>query len=405
MGLTILGIGTASPPRAILQADAATLAVAFANAEPGGERSLQALYRQTRIRSRGSVVLEEPGPERYAQSFFPPADVAGVGGPSTAERMQRYAAEAPALAQAAAAAALRRSDLDPAAVTHLVTCSCTGFTSPGFDLELVGTLSLRPDVSRTHVGFMGCHGGFNALRVADAFVSARPESVPLVVCLELCSLHFQYGSRSDVVVANSIFADGAAAVVGAAAARRPAHGPTWVLERQWSSILPESRAEMGWRIGDHGFEMQLSAAVPATIARHLPGAVATGLAEVGLGPDDVGAWAVHPGGPRVLTAVEEALALSPEALADSRRVLAEHGNMSSATILFILERLLCGAAPGPCVAMAFGPGLTAEFALLRRLEPAAGGAREECGEQHEVAHERRGHERREHPGEAPRRRE
>jgi len=405
MSLALLGIGTATPARHIAQTDAADLAAAFTDPEPGQGRVLAAIYRQTRIRARGSVLLDDPGAAAFAQTFFPPRAECEPGGPSTQARMDRYASEAGPLAAAAAARAVASAGIDAGSITHLVTCSCTGFASPGFDLDVAAALGLSAAVARTHVGFMGCHGGFNALRVADAFVSARPESVPLVVCLELCSLHFQYGSRSDVVVANSIFADGAAAVVGAAAARRPAHGPTWVLERQWSSILPESRAEMGWRIGDHGFEMQLSAAVPATIARHLPGAVATGLAEVGLGPDDVGAWAVHPGGPRVLTAVEEALALSPEALADSRRVLAEHGNMSSATILFILERLLCGAAPGPCVAMAFGPGLTAEFALLRRLEPAAGGAREECGEQHEVAHERRGHERREHPGEAPRRRE
>jgi predicted naringenin-chalcone synthase len=215
---------------------------------------------------------------------------------------------------------------------------------------------------------MGCHGAFNALRVAEAFVAARPESVPLVVCVELCSLHFQYGPRSDVIVANSIFADGAAAVVGGHPSRRgTTAAPVWQLERQWSSVLPESRDEMGWTIGDHGFEMNLSAAVPGTVARHLPATVAAGLAAAGLLPTDIGSWAVHPGGPRVLAAVEEALALPPAALAISREVLAEHGNMSSATILFILERLVRGDAAGTCVAMAFGPGLTAELALLTRM--------------------------------------
>ena len=110
--------------------------------------------------------------------------------------------------------------IDPGDVTHLITCSCTGFANPGVDLELIGRLELPASVARTHVGFMGCHGAFNALRVAEAFVAARPESVPLVVCVELCSLHFQYGSQSDVIVANSIFADGAAALVGRSSGRR-----------------------------------------------------------------------------------------------------------------------------------------------------------------------------------------
>jgi len=368
MSLAILGIGTATPERRIAQRDAAHLAAGFADGEPGHDRVVAAIYRQTRIRSRGSVLLDDPGSATYAQTFFPPASVAEPDGPSTKVRMDRYTAEAGPLALAAAARALAEAGIDASEVTHLVTCSCTGFANPGVDLELIGRLALPASVARTHVGFMGCHGAFNALRVAEAFVAARPESVPLVVCVELCSLHFQYGPRSDVIVANSIFADGAAAVVGGHPSRRgTTAAPVWQLERQWSSVLPESRDEMGWTIGDHGFEMNLSAAVPGTVARHLPATVAAGLAAAGLLPTDIGSWAVHPGGPRVLAAVEEALALPPAALAISREVLAEHGNMSSATILFILERLVRGDAAGTCVAMAFGPGLTAELALLTRM--------------------------------------
>ena len=367
MSLAILGIGTATPERRIAQRDAAELAAAFAEGEPGHDRVVAAIYRQTRIRSRGSVLLDDPGTATYAQTFFPPASTAEPAGPPTSVRMDRYASEAGPLAVAAAARALAAATMAAGDVTHLVTCSCTGFANPGVDLELVAGLGLPATVARTHVGSMGCHGAFNALRVAEAFVAARPESVPLVVCVELCSLHFQYGARSDVIVANSIFADGAAALVGCDPSRR--RGPrdaTWLLERQWSSVLPDSRDEMGWTIGDHGFEMNLSAAVPGTVARHLPATVAAGLATAGLTAAGIGSWAVHPGGPRVLAAVEESLALPPAALASSREVLAEHGNMSSATILFILERLIRGDAAGPCVAMAFGPGLTAELALLAR---------------------------------------
>jgi predicted naringenin-chalcone synthase len=365
MGMTLLGIGTAVPDHRIAQTDAAVLATSFVEAEPGHERLLATIYRQTRIRSRGSVLLEDPGPRSYAQEFFPPASSAGDGGPSTAARMERYAAEAGRLAGRAAVEALAAAEVEPAAVTHLVTCSCTGFANPGVDLEIIAALGLAPTVSRTHVGFMGCHGAFNALRVAAAFTAAQPDAVVLVVCVELCSLHFQYGSRSDLIVANSIFADGAGAVVGVGSGH-PASGRRgrWRLERQWSSLLAESRDEMGWTIGDHGFEMNLAATVPATIGRELPGIVGSSLDEVGLAAADIDCWAVHPGGPRVLLQVRESLGLSAESLAISQAVLAEHGNMSSATILFILERLLKGGAQGRCAAMAFGPGLTAELAVL-----------------------------------------
>lgn len=366
MSLALLGIGTATPPRRILQHDAAQLAAAFTHGEPGHDRTVAAIYRQTRIRSRGSVLLDDPGSGAWSQTFFPPASSSEPDGPSTRARMDRYATEAGPLAIVAARRAIAAAGIEADVITHLITCSCTGFVNPGVDLDLVTALGLAPSTARTHVGFMGCHGAFNALRVAEAFVAARPDSLPLVVCVELCSLHFQYGARSDVVVANSIFADGAAAVVGghASALRRP-RGPAWLLDRQWSRILPDSRDEMGWVIGDHGFEMSLSASVPGTIGRHLPEAVTSGLAEAGLAVTDIRSWAVHPGGPRVLTAVEEALGLPANTLAASREMLAEHGNMSSATILFILERLGRGGGSGPCVAMAFGPGLTAEFALLQ----------------------------------------
>jgi len=370
MSLTILGIATATPPRQIAQTDAADLATAFANAEPGHERTLAAIYRQTRIRTRGSVLLDDPGAKPYAQSFFPPADGPDFAGPTTAERMQRYEAEAGPLAVAAAARALEAARVPAASVIHLVTCSCTGFANPGVDLEIVAALGLTPSVSRTHVGFMGCHGAFNAIRVADALAASEPAGVVLVVCVELCSLHFQYGSRSDLVVANSIFADGAGAVVGVGP-RHPRGGEpgAWAVERQWSRLLPDSTGEMSWMIGDHGFEMNLSARVPSLISRSIREFVDAALADHGLDVSAVGGWAVHPGGPRVLASVQESLGLPVTALAVSQGVLAEHGNMSSATILFILEQLLDEPASSPCMAMAFGPGLTVELAMLNSIQP------------------------------------
>jgi len=384
MSLVLHGFGTATPPRRIRQADAARLAAGFGTPSPSRARALEAIYRQTRIDTRGSVLLEEPGDAAYAQSFFPPAESVATGGPTTGARMARYAAEAGGLAVAAARAAFTAAAIPPEDVTHLVTCSCTGFANPGVDLEIVSALGLPAHVRRTHVGFMGCHGAFNALGVAAAFAGADPAAVVLVDCVELCSLHFQYGSRSDLVVANSIFADGAAAVIGTGGDHGGDHGGAhgddhgddgrphgtrlggWRLVRQWSRILPDSTSEMGWIIGDHGFEMNLSARVPGIIGGTIRGLVADVLAEAGLDIDDVPAWAVHPGGPRVVADVQEALGLADEQVAASRSILAAHGNMSSATVLFILERLLGPASAAPCVALAFGPGLTVEIALFDR---------------------------------------
>ena len=367
MSLTILGIASSSPAHRIAQSDAADLATTFANATPGHERALAAIYRQTRIRSRGSVLLEAPGQAAFAQTFFPPADATRPGGPTTAERMARYEAEAGPLAIDAASEALARSPVGTADITHLVTCSCTGFSNPGVDIQIMRGIGLSPTVARTHVGFMGCHGGFNALRVAEAFAASDPATVVLVTCVELCSLHFQYGSRSDLVVANSIFADGAAALVGAGPGRaHVGRDGGWSLERQWSALLPDSLHDMGWSIGDHGFEMGLSARVPAVIGDHVRTIVDGALASAGLTAAEVGSWAVHPGGPRVLAAVQDALDLPATACDASRGVLADHGNMSSATIFFILERMLDHTTPSPCVALAFGPGLTVEMALFTR---------------------------------------
>ncbi len=366
MSFAILAIGTASPPRRIAQDAAAAMAVTFGNVPPGRERSLATLYQKTRIRTRGSVLLETPAGDGAVQRFFPTATGPEDEGPTTAARMDRYQQEAGGLAVAAAREALGLSGVEAGSVTHLVTCSCTGFANPGVDLQIVADLGLSPSVARTHVGFMGCHGAFNSLRVAGAF-AADPRSVVLVVSVELCSLHFQYGRRGDFVIANAIFADGAAALV---ACNRHPHDAGWRVRRQWSSILPDSRGDMGWEIGDHGFRMTLSPRVAGVLEGGIRGLVEKTLAAEGLGIADIGAWAIHPGGPRILDAIGVALDLSPDALAASQAVLADHGNMSSATILFILRDLLARTDADRCFAMAFGPGLTAEFALLDRAPPA-----------------------------------
>jgi prepilin-type processing-associated H-X9-DG protein len=358
MPVTLLGIGTALPSHRLSQAESAAMAQRLSASNDAQATLLRRLQRRSGVAFRHSVLLadaEGPLPERLP--FYADAN------PTTAERMARFAAEAGPLALMASSAALAAAAVDPAAITHLVTVCCTGFQAPGFDLDLIQGLPLVADVARTQVGFMGCHGALNGLRVAHAFAAADADARVLLCALELCSLHQQLGWHPERVVANALFADGAAATVLAAAGPVPV-APPWRLLASGSTLLPDSADAMAWTIGDHGFEMGLSPRVPALIAARLAPWLDGWLDAQGLDRAAIGSWALHPGGPRLLESVRECLDLPASAIEPSTAVLRECGNMSSATILFILDRLQRAGAPLPCVALAFGPGLCVEAALL-----------------------------------------
>ncbi len=339
----LLGLGTAHPPdpwdrdRAL----AFTLARGGDGALP--RRQVEALHRRSGVATRHLAVGE---------AFHPPGRP-----PGTAARMDAYAALAPPLAAAAARPALARAGVAAEDVAHLVTVSCTGFSAPGLDLALRRELDLCADVGRTHVGFMGCHGLLNGLAVAGALARHAPV---LLAAAELCSLHFAEDASREQAVAHALFADGAAALV---------LGPSedaraWRLAGSASCVLADEPDAMTWRIGDRGFRMTLSSVVPALVGRGLRPWLDRWLEGHGLGVDEVASWAVHPGGPRVLDAATAVLELPDDACAVSREVLASHGNMSSPTVGFLLERLRARGAEPPCVALAFGPGLVAEAALF-----------------------------------------
>jgi predicted naringenin-chalcone synthase len=364
VSLWIEGIGTGVPPYSATQEEAVTFAEERGPESDEERRQLRAIYRLSRVRTRRSVLLEPPGADGAArQSFFPPRRGPGDRGPATSERMRVYEQQAPGLAVSAARAALAQAGRDPAEITHLVTVSCTGFYAPGFDVQLMRQLGLPAATARTHLGFMGCHGAFHALRVARAFAGASAGACVLVCTVELCSLHFQYGWSPDLVVANALFGDGAAAVV-AGGARRPGRDD-WELAADACALLGDSADEMTWRIGDHGYVMTLSPRVPGLIQGSLRPWLDPWLAHQELGIADVASWAVHPGGPRILESCAEVTGTSRADHATAHEVLAEFGNMSSSTILFILERLRRRNAPRPCLAVGFGPGLSAEAALFR----------------------------------------
>jgi predicted naringenin-chalcone synthase len=367
MSLAIVGLGTALPPNKISQAEAAAAALRLCCKNDEHREVLPVLYRQTGIQNRHMVLqthlakAEDLDAIRGSSAFIPESDE-DSNGPTTEQRMARYVKEAPTLALQSSGRALEAAGKRPQDVTHLVTVSCTGFSAPGVDIRLIKGLGLPATTQRVHVGFMGCHAALNGLRTARAFTGADPKACVLMCCVELCSLHFHYGWDPKRLVANALFADASAAVVGVAPEKAPAD--SWTVAASGSCLIPDSEYAMTWNIGNHGYDMTLSTKVPTLISENLRPWLDNWLAESGLGVKDVKSWAIHPGGPRVLSSVEKPLGLDERATAVSREVLSECGNMSSPTVLFILDRLRQRNAPRPCVAMGFGPGLYAEAALF-----------------------------------------
>lgn len=362
MIFSICGLGLAIPEHSVTQEAAADHAAEMWANSIGREVAVRTLFRQAGVRRRHSVLLEPPQvPNRIKQSFYRSATNADDRGPSTRLRMERYEQEALQLAHRASEAAIQNANINREAITHLVTVSCSGFSAPGVDVGLIESLQLNRGVARTHVGFMGCHGAFNGLRVAKSFAETNSDHCVLLCCVELCSLHQQYSCDAQQIVANALFSDGAGAVLGTS---RSVDG-SWRLASQASMILKSTQDLMTWRIGDHGFSMTLSPQLPGVICEQLHPWIAGWLGSNGLRISDIPTWAIHPGGPRILVACVEALHLPDAAVDVSRQVLSQNGNMSSPTILFILDALRREQARLPCVSLAFGPGVTIEAALWR----------------------------------------
>jgi alpha-pyrone synthase len=271
--------------------------------------------------------------------------------PSTGARMRQYEIEAPVLAQRA----VNRLDLGDLKrkITHLVVTSCTGFSAPGIDLQVIQRVGLNPSVERTIVGFMGCYAAINALKVARHIVRSEPDAKVLLISIELCTLHFQETYELQQMMPFLLFADGCAAALISSEPRGLS------IESFYATVLPEAASQMAWHIRDLGFDMVLSSRIPTSVGDAIHRASGSILA--GAQPRDIDLWAVHPGGRAILDAVEAALRLPMSALSTSRRVLRDFGNMSSATVLFVLKALLEEQRQGAegC-AMSFGPGLTAE---------------------------------------------
>ncbi|WP_460794838.1 type III polyketide synthase [Microbacterium sp. GXF0217] len=306
--------------------------------------------------------------------------------PGTALRNDLYIrAATPMFVDAARQALDAADDIAPEDVTHVITVSCTGFHAPGPDFAIVTELGLRPGVERYHFGFMGCYAAIPALRAAAQFCRADAEAVVLVVSAELCTLHLRSSSDPDTIIASSLFADGAAGAL--VTGRPPAPGiPGAELDSFATAIAPDSVEHMAWTIGDHGFEMILSTAVPKVIEANIDdalGALCAADEELTYARDcddlagTVAHWAVHPGGRDILDRVQHQVGLADAQLDAAREVLRTCGNMSSATVLFVIRRILLDDATRTgerLIAMAFGPGLTMEGGVMTVLGGAADGA-------------------------------
>ncbi len=282
-------------------------------------------------------------PGQNANDFYRLGDF-----PNTARRMELFEQSAPLLMRKALDR-LALSEEERAGITHVLVTCCTGLYAPGLDFEIVDYLGLPPGVERTMIGFMGCYAAINALKLARHIVRSEPAAGVLIVNLELCTLHFQETQQLEQVLSFLVFADGAAASLITGREKG------FALDSFNAVMVPETRGLITWKIGGFGFDMLLSGQVPGALARALHEG------ELMAERDGIALWAVHPGGRSVLDAVERGLELPADALAASREVLACFGNMSSATVMFVLERIMQQARAGQrgC-AMSFGPGLTAE---------------------------------------------
>ncbi len=368
---TLDAIATGNPPLERSQEEAAAFMSNIESLPDTLQSRLPALYRGSAIESRYTCVEDYGRDDPEAFTFFPETWTLEPA-PTTEDRNEHYRESVVPLAEDVAERALIRAGADPDEITHVIAVSCTGFFAPGLDVELVKRLDLPPTTERTFIGFMGCYAAFNALRVAHGFCQSQPDARVLIVCAELCTLHFQIDDSLESVVVNSLFSDGAAAAVLSARDETDAEGRMAYVDGR-CHLDDDSMEDMTWAIGDTGFKMGLSSRVPDVVGENLPAYVDDLLGAHGLDREDPDFWAIHPGGRRIVEGAREALDLDESDVADSLAVLRRYGNMSSPTILFVLQRILerraqgDGAPPDRGIAMAFGPGLTIEGALFERV--------------------------------------
>ncbi|HZY78839.1 MAG TPA: type III polyketide synthase [Cyclobacteriaceae bacterium] len=356
----ITAIGTATPKHKFSQSVIADFMVRAMKLDEQDAKKLRALYRATGIESRYSV-LPDYGKTADYEFYSNSEDLSPM--PSTKKRLELFRKHAVELSCESARSVMQK--ISSKEITHLIVVSCTGLYAPGLDIDLVKALDLRADVQRTCVNFMGCYAAFNALKLADSFCGNNEDAKVLIVCTELCSLHFQNENTQDNMLANALFGDGSASVLVEGKARKGLNLKPDIFR---CDIALNGEEDMAWTVGDVGFEMKLSAYVPDIIQTGIKDLTNRLLEGMSKDMSDVTYFAIHPGGRRILEVIEKELGLTREQNNCAYTVLRNYGNMSSPTVVFVLKEL-CGRLNGvdhnkKILSFAFGPGLTLESMVL-----------------------------------------
>lgn len=357
----IIAIGTANPIHCHQQNDIMRFMLDANNPDEKNKKLLLILYHRSGINTRYSV-FSDFSLARGQWDFF--GDNCTM--PSLEKRMAFYNQEAVKLSVAAIDNCLqniKENEVNIQEVTHLITVTCTGLSAPGLDIQLVQALNLSPNIIRTSVNFMGCYAALHAIKIADAFCKADASAKVLVVCAELCTLHFQKSNDIDAILSSTLFADGSAACLISG----DNNDKGLEIKQFYSQIALSGQADMAWQLSSTGFLMTLSSHVPKLIKQEIRNLLKNSLQKLGLRIENITDWAIHPGGKNILEAVETSLELSVNALSDSYDVLKNYGNMSSPTILFVLKKMMEDSSKkGNIFAIAFGPGITMESVILER---------------------------------------
>lgn len=364
----IVSIGTAVPAFAHQQEDILPFMHHIYALSDDGKRKLKFLTNHTGIRTRYSVIADYSRPVREWK-FYPPTENLEPF-PSLEQRMLWYNKYAAPLSVDAIRSCLN-GKIDPQEITHLISVSCTGMSAPGLDLQLVELMDLPKTIFRTSINFMGCYAAIHALKLADAICNSISGAKVLIVCTELCTLHFQREPTTDNITSSLLFADGSAAAL-VTTDTSPEKGLH--LNSFYSEILAKGKKDMAWELSSTGFQMTLSSYVPDLIEADFAGLVDRALKNFSLPRnvladsvlqrrESVSHWCIHPGGRKILEAVHKSLRLTNGHLDTGYQILSEYGNMSSPTILFVLKRIMDKLDYGQAnkiFGAAFGPGLTIE---------------------------------------------
>lgn len=359
----ITSIGTANPANKFNQSQLADFMVRAMKLNEEEERKLKVIFRVTGIESRYSVI-EDYGREIDFSFYSNNTNLDPF--PTTKQRLELFRKESVKLSLDAIASCLNKApSFDTKNITHLIVVSCTGMYAPGLDIDLVKSLNLSSSINRLCINFMGCYAAFNAIKLADSFCAADPKAKVLIVCTELCSIHFQKEFTEDNLLANALFADGAAALLIEGEPRRRVNLKPVSF---FCDLAPEGEQDMAWTVGDLGFEMKLSAYVPEIIKNGIAKLTSNLLAQISQQLTDVSYYAIHPGGKKILEVIEQELDLSKADNRAAYEVLKNYGNMSSPTVLFVLNEIsknLTNTDDGKKIlSFAFGPGLTLESMVL-----------------------------------------